>query len=76
MSGEALISAWSDHLRQERRRSLHTVRAYVATAERLLDFLSDHQGGPPKLDALEAADLRAFLARRRMDGLGNASAAR
>lgn len=76
MSGEALISAWSDHLRQERRRSLHTVRAYVATAERLLDFLSDHQGGPPQLDALEAADLRAFLARRRMDGLGNASAAR
>lgn len=76
MNGEALIGAWSDHLRQERRRSLHTVRAYVATAERLLDFLSDHQGGPPQLDALEAADLRAFLARRRMEGLGNASAAR
>lgn len=76
MNGEALIGAWSDHLRQERRRSLHTVRAYVATAERLLGFLSDHQGGPPQLDALEAADLRAFLARRRMDGLGNASAAR
>lgn len=76
MNGAALIGAWSDHLRQERRRSLHTVRAYVATAERLLGFLSDHQGGPPQLDALEAADLRAFLARRRMDGLGNASAAR
>lgn len=76
MNGEALISAWSDHLRQERRRSLHTVRAYVATAERLLDFLSDHQGGPPQIGALEAADLRAFLARRRMEGLGNASAAR
>ncbi len=76
MTGEALISAWSDHLRQERRRSLHTVRAYVATAERLLDFLSDHQGGPPQIGALEAADLRAFLARRRMEGLGNASAAR
>jgi len=76
VNGAALIGAWSDHLRQERRRSLHTVRAYVATAERLLGFLSDHQGGPPQLDALEAADLRAFLARRRMDGLGNASAAR
>lgn len=71
-----LIQSWGDHLRQERRRSLHTVRAYVATAERLLDFLSDHQGGPPQLDGLEAADLRAFLARRRMEGLGNASAAR
>jgi integrase/recombinase XerC len=71
-----LIQSWSNHLRQARRRSLHTVRAYVATAERLLDFLSDHQGGPPQLGALTAADLRAFLARRRMDGLGNASAAR
>jgi integrase/recombinase XerC len=76
VSGEALISAWGDHLRQDRRRSLHTVRAYVATAERLLAFLSVHQGGPPQLDAVEAADLRAFLARRRMEGLGNASAAR
>ena len=71
-----LISAWGDHLRQDRRRSLHTVRAYVATAERLLAFLSDHQGGPPQLDTVEASDLRAFLARRRMEGLGNASAAR
>jgi len=76
VSGEALISAWGEHLRQDRRRSLHTVRAYVATAERLLAFLSVHQGGPPQLDAVEAADLRAFLARRRMEGLGNASAAR
>ena len=72
----ALVTAWGTHLRQERRRSLHTVRAYIATAERLLEFLSEHQGGPPRLDALEPSDLRAFLARRRLDGLGNASAAR
>jgi len=72
----ALAAAWGTHLRLERRRSLHTVRAYVATAERLLEFLSEHQGGPPQLDALQPADLRAFLARRRLDGLGNASAAR
>ena len=76
MSKTALVSAWGDHLRQDRRRSLHTVRAYVATAERLLEFLSDHQGGPPRLDGLQAADLRAFLARRRIEGIGNASAAR
>lgn len=76
MSETDLIQSWSKHLRQDRRRSLHTVRAYVATAGRLLNFLSDHQGGAPQLDGLEAADLRAFLARRRMDGLGNASAAR
>lgn len=76
MSETDLIQSWSKHLRQDRRRSLHTVRAYVATAGRLLNFLSDHQGGARQLDGLEAADLRAFLARRRMDGLGNASAAR
>lgn len=76
-SGErGLIAAWGDHLRQDRRRSLHTVRAYVATAERLVAFLTEHQGGPPRLDALAAADLRAFLAHRRMEGLGNASTAR
>ncbi len=52
------------------------MRAYVATAERLLAFLSVHQGGPADLNAVGAADLRAFLARRRTDGIGNASAAR
>lgn len=72
----ALAAAWGTHLREERRRSLHTVRAYVATAERLLEFLGEHQGGPPQLDALQPADLRAFLAHRRLDGIGNASAAR
>lgn len=71
-----LAVRWGDHLRRDRRRSAHTVRAYVATAERLLAFLSGHQGGPADLNAVGAADLRAFLARRRMDGIGNASAAR
>ncbi len=72
----ASVAAWSEHLRAGRRRSAHTVRAYVATAERLVAFLQDHQGGPPDLATVEAADLRAFLASRRADGIGNASAAR
>lgn len=58
---------------------MHTVRAYVATAERLVDFLQPHLGGPVTsgvLAKIEAADLRAFLAERRRDGIGNASAAR
>jgi integrase/recombinase XerC len=70
------IAAWGDHLRRDRRRSLHTLRAYIATAERLVAFLQEHQGGEPDLAKVEAADLRAFLAHRRMDGIGNASAAR
>lgn len=74
-----LAIAWHDHLRQDRRRSDHTVRAYVATAHRLIDFLADHLGGPVTTDAvarLQPADLRAYLARRRAGGLGNSSAAR
>lgn len=70
---------WHDHLRFDRRRSEHTVRAYTATAHRLIDFLADHLGGPVSASAiagLQAADLRAFLSVRRKIGLGNSSAAR
>jgi integrase/recombinase XerC len=70
---------WQQHLARDRRRSPHTVRAYAATAHRLIRFLADHLGGPvddAALAALEPKDLRAFLARRRSDGLGNSSAAR
>jgi integrase/recombinase XerC len=76
----ALVLDWHDHLVRDRRRSDHTVRAYVATAHRLIDFLAEHFGGPVSGDALarlEATDMRAYLAaRRRDDGLGNSSAAR
>ncbi|MCA1652664.1 MAG: tyrosine recombinase XerC [Sphingomonadales bacterium] len=63
----------------DRRRSAHTVRAYVATAHRFVDFLARHRGeriGQFALLSLSAADLRAFLADRRSSGLGAASAAR
>lgn len=76
MTADAVIAAWGTHLRRDRRTSPHTVRAYVAGAERLASFLSEHQGGPPDFSTIAAADLRAFLAHRRMDGIGNASAAR
>ena len=75
----AVAARWHDHLSRERRRSAHTVRAYVATAHRLIDFLSGHLGESvdgPALAALTPADLRAFLTVRRAAGLGNSSAAR
>ena len=70
---------WHDYLTRERRRSEHTVRAYFATALRLIAFLADHLGGPvdgPALLRLQPSDLRAYLTKRRATGLGNASAAR
>ncbi|MBO9713204.1 tyrosine recombinase XerC [Sphingomonas sp.] len=70
---------YARHLARDRRRSAHTVRAYQATAERLLAFLQGHWGGevtPAALAKTSAADLRAYLAHRRNEGLANASAAR
>ena len=55
------------------------MRAYVATAHRLIEFLGRHRGeeiGRFSLLNLHASDLRAFLADRRGDGLGASSAAR
>ena len=66
-------------MQHDRRRSPHTVRAYVATAHRLIDFLGRYRGetiGAGDLRRLAAADLRAFLAHRRGEGLGPSSAAR
>ena len=74
-----LIRDWDAQLTHEKRRSEHTRRAYLATAERFCDFLSRHRGGAvdaAMLQNLTANDLRAFLAERRGAGLGNASAAR
>ncbi len=70
---------WAEHLTRDRRRSAHTVRAYRASAERLVAFLGAHWGARVDRSMLAratAADLRAYLAYRRGEGLGNASAAR
>jgi integrase/recombinase XerC len=75
MSAPDLLERWGEHLALARRRSPHTVRAYVATAARLLAAL------PPPHDwaalaQLDVSDVRAQLAARRGDGIGNVSAAR
>jgi len=75
----ALPLEFGQHLARDRRRSAHTVRAYEATAVRLVQFLGEHWGEEADRAALgrvTAADLRAYLARRRGQGLGNSSAAR
>jgi integrase/recombinase XerC len=75
----SLIQEYRAYLADSRRRSVHSVRAYVATAERLTQFLGEHLGEAvdrPLLATLSAADLRAYLAHRRGDGLTNRSTAR
>ena len=82
MSGEspaALLERWRVHLALERRASTHTVRAYLATAERLIEWMRDIDGRSPDRAALAklgTSDLRAYLASRRVDGIGNSSASR
>ncbi|NIJ17295.1 tyrosine recombinase XerC [Sphingobium vermicomposti] len=74
-----LVEAWRQHLALDRRRSTHTVRAYMATAERLIAFMEGHRGEAVTaagLSKVDQADLRAFLTVRRRDGIGNGSAAR
>ena len=74
-----MVVRWSDHLLHDRRRSAHTARAYVSTAHRLIDFLGRYRGeavDAVSLLGLTSADLRAFLAERRRNGLGASSSAR
>ena len=75
----AIAADWDRHLVTDRRMSVHTARAYVGAAHRLIGFLGTHLGGPvdqAALADLATSDLRAFLAMRRGSGLGNAAAAR
>ena len=69
-------SAGSSHLGAERRMSPKTVEAYRRDVLQFLAFLAEHLGGAPSLQelaALDAADVRAFLAARRADGIGSRS---
>ncbi len=73
------VAAWLTVLADQKRFSPHTLRAYAATLERFEDFLALHFGGPPlvaHMAAITPADLRAYLAHRRTDGLANISLSR
>ncbi|MBL0374068.1 tyrosine recombinase XerC [Rhizobium sp. KVB221] len=76
MADEALLAErklWLDGLAHERRLADLTVEAYERDTRQFLFFLSGHAGGPARLSDIEAlrpADLRAFLASRRRDGVG------
>ncbi|MEY3833184.1 MAG: tyrosine recombinase XerC [Pseudomonadota bacterium] len=75
----SLLAEYLSFLTDNRRMSPHSVRAYHATADRLTGFLQLHWGAAvdrATLMKISAADMRAFLADRRGDGLTNRSTAR
>ena len=75
----AAVRDWLGWLMHERRAADHTVDGYVRDVTIFLDFIAGHQGEEvslPILGALKPLDFRAWLARRKNDGLGNASLGR
>jgi integrase/recombinase XerC len=74
-----LLPAFLSHLGNERRMAAKTVEAYGSDLAGFFGFLRLHLGrepGPAALASLKARDIRAYLAARRRDGLGDASIAR
>ncbi len=72
----AEISRWLGYLGAERRMSPKTLEAYQRDVGQFLEFLAGHLGGAPSLKALaklSPADVRAFMAARRGDGLSSRS---
>jgi integrase/recombinase XerC len=72
----AEIGRWLGYLGAERRMSPKTLEAYARDVGQFLDFLTQHLGGAPSLKALATlspADVRAFMAARRSEGLSSRS---
>ena len=70
------MTRWLSHLRAERRLSPKTLEAYTRDVRQCLAFLCQHWGAPVTLKAfaaLEASDVRAFMAMRRADDIGSRS---
>jgi integrase/recombinase XerC len=70
------MTRWLSHLRAERRLSPKTLEAYARDVRQCLVFLGEHWGALvtlPRFAALEASDVRAFMASRRADDIGGRS---
>jgi integrase/recombinase XerC len=70
------MTRWLSHLRAERRLSPKTSEAYARDVRQCLAFLAEHWGRRVTLKAfaaLEASDVRAFMAMRRADDIGGRS---
>lgn len=72
----AEVTAWLSYLDAEKRMSPKTLEAYGRDTRQFLAFLTEHFGAPAtlkRLQKLTPADIRAFMAARRSEGLGSRS---
>ncbi len=72
----AEVESWLRYLGDERRMSPKTIEAYQRDVLQFLGFLAGHLGGAPSLkdfSALAPADVRAYMAARRSDGISSRS---
>jgi integrase/recombinase XerC len=70
------MTRWLSHLRSERRLSPKTLEAYARDVRQCLAFLAEHWAAQVTLSrfaALEASDVRAFMAMRRASDIGGRS---
>ncbi|MCA6108773.1 tyrosine recombinase XerC [Bradyrhizobium cenepequi] len=70
------MAHWLSHLRAERRLSPKTLEAYARDVRQCLAFLAGHWGAQVTLQAfaaLEASDVRAFMAMRRAEDIAGRS---
>lgn len=74
-----LIAGWQRDLGAVRRLAANTLEAYTRDLSQFLTFLAHHTGGPVALTTLaelRAADVRAFMAKRREDAVSSRSLGR